>query len=132
MKTLVESSKLSKNKVPFKTDLKVGDRVMVLTGGNKKKGKDMKGVVGTLTKILPKKQRVIVDGVNYVKRHKRASNNQEESGIITKEASINISNVMFYSDKHKRPFRLKVKTEGDGRKIRGFVNPETKEFESIL
>lgn len=131
MKTLVESSKISREKFAFKTDLRVGDSVMVLAGGNKLKGKTLKGQVGTLKKILPKKGRVIVSGLNFIKRHKRASSTQEESGIITKEGSIDISNVMFYSEAHKRPFRLKSRVEGDGAKVRGFVNPETKQFEVV-
>jgi large subunit ribosomal protein L24 len=131
MKALVESSKLGREKVPFKTDLKVGDKVMVLSGGNKKKGKSLKGQVGTLKTIFPKKGRVIVEGLNFIKRHKRASNSQEESGIITKEGSVDISNVMYYSETHKRPFRLKVQIENDGRKVRGFVNPEDKQFVAV-
>jgi large subunit ribosomal protein L24 len=131
MKALVESSNISKSRVPFKTDLKVGDRVMIIAGGNKQKGKTLKGQVGTLKAILPKKNRVIVDGLNFIKRHKRASNSGEQSGIIVKEGSIAISNVMFYSDELKRPFRLKSQVENDGRKVRGFINPENKQFTPV-
>lgn len=130
MKKLVESSNIGKERVPFKTDLKVGDKVMILAGGNKKKGKTLKGQVGTLKTILPKKGRVIIEGLNFIKRHKRASNSQEESGIVVKEGSVAISNVMYYSEKLKRPFRLKVQTEGD-KKVRGFVNPEDKTFVAV-
>lgn len=115
----------------FKTDLRVGDRVMVLAGGNEKKKGKFAGVVGQVVKFLPKSERVIVSGVNYIKRHKRASQMGETSGIITKEGSIHISNVQWYSDEHKRPFRLKAKKLEDGRKVRGFINPKTKQFESI-
>lgn len=131
MKALVESSKLGKKKVPFKTSLKVGDTVMLLAGGNKQKGKALKGQVGTLLKILPKKNRVIIEGLNLIKRHKKASNTQEQSAIITKEGSVSISNVMYYSNAHKRPFRLKTEVSSDGKRVRGFINPETKAFESV-
>ncbi|HMO18118.1 MAG TPA: 50S ribosomal protein L24 [Oligoflexia bacterium] len=131
MKTLVESSNISREKFPFKTDLRVGDSVMVIAGGNKAKGKVLKGQVGTLKKILPKKGRVIVEGLNFIKRHKRASSTQEQSAIITKEGSIDISNVMFYSEAHKRPFRLKSKVQENGSKVRGFVNPDSKKFEAV-
>jgi large subunit ribosomal protein L24 len=131
MKKLVESSNISKDRIPFKTDLKVGDRVMVLAGGNKQKGKTLKGQVGTLKSIFPKKGRVIVEGLNFIKRHKRASNSQEESGVIVKEGSLAISNVMYYSETHKRPFRLKVQLGNDGKKVRGFVNPEDKQFVAV-
>jgi large subunit ribosomal protein L24 len=128
MKKLVESSNISKSRVPFKTDLKVGDKVMVIAGGNKNKGKTLKGQVGILKSILPKKGRVIVDGLNFIKRHKRASNSQEESGIVVKEGSVAISNVMYYSEAHKRPFRLKVQIGENGKKVRGFINPDDKQF----
>lgn len=131
MKRVVTSKSVSKEPFKFETLLKVGDSVMVLTGGNKKKGKILKGQVGSVKAILPKSGRVIVDGLNFIKRHKRASNNQEASGIITKEGSLHISNVMFYSATHKRPFRLKSQVQGDGTKARGFLNPETKAFEAI-
>jgi large subunit ribosomal protein L24 len=131
MKATVISSKISKKPFSFQTSLKVGDAVMVVAGGNKKSGKNLKGQVGTLKKIFPKTSRVIVENLNMVSRHKKASNSQEQSGIIKKEGSIHISNVMFYSDKLKRPVRLKNQLTSDGSKSRGFLNPETKSFEVI-
>lgn len=121
-----------RNKVAdIKTALKVGDKVMVRVGGNPKKGKVLKGQVGKILRFLPKKGRVVVEGLNMVKRHKRAMTNQEAGGIIVREGSIALSNVMYYSDEHKRPFRLKVQIDKEGKRTRGIVNPKTKAFEAI-
>lgn len=104
---------------------------MVIAGGNQKKQKIMKGQVGKVLKFLPKTKRIIVEGINMIKRHKRATSPNESSGIIQKEGSIHISNVMFYSESLKRPVRLKFRTLKDGRKVRGYLNPATKSFEQI-
>ncbi len=131
MKRTVVSKDISKTPFKFQTLLKVGDPVMVMSGGNKVKGKALKGQVSELKSIRPKTSRVIVDGLNLVKRHKRAANTQETSSIVTKEGSLHISNIMYYSSAHKRPFRLKAQVQTDGTKVRGFINPETKAFEAI-
>ena len=115
----------------LETSLRKGDAVMVIAGGNQKKQKIMKGQVGKVLKFLPKTKRIIVEGINMIKRHKRATYPNESSGIIQKEGSIHISNVMFYSESLKRPVRLKFRTLKDGRKVRGYLNPATKSFEQI-
>jgi len=116
---------------PLVTSLRKGDTVMVLVGGNKKKQKLMKGQVGKILRLYPKTQRVVVEGINMIKRHKRAVNPNESSGIISKEGTVHISNVMYYSESLKKPVRMKYKTLQDGRKVRGFLNPSTKKFEQI-
>ncbi len=113
------------------TDLKVGDTVMVIAGGNKRSGKTLKSQTGKILRILSKRNRVIVEGVNMIKRHKKAMTSQDSAGIIEKEGSVHISNVMYYSQELQRPVRIKSKTLDDGRKVRGFLNPESKEFEQI-
>ncbi len=113
------------------TDLRQGDQVMVIAGGNKKKGKVLKGQVGKILRILPKSDRLVVEGVNYIKRHKRAMTSNDTAGIIQKEGSVHISNVMFYSQELNRPVRIKFKTLEDGRKVRGYTNPKTRAFEQI-
>ena len=115
----------------FKTALKVGDPVYVTTGGNKKAKKQVAGLVGKILRFVPKKHRVVVEGVNFIKRHKKARTATEQGGIITKEGTIHISNVMYYSEKLKRPVRLKSKTMEDGRKVRVYTNPETKKLENV-
>ena len=117
-------------KQTLKTNLRVGDPVMVISGGNKT-SRQVKGEVGKIKSFIPKKQRVVVEGVNMIKRHKRAMSNTEAGGIIEKEAGVHISNVMFYSDELKRPVRISYKTLDDGRKVRGYRNPETDKFEQI-
>ena len=104
---------------------------MVVSGGNKKSGRNLKGQVGKLKKILPKSSRVIVENLNMISRHKRAANTQEQSTIVRKEGTIHISNVMFYSEKLKKPVRLKKQVDTKGTKVRGFMNPETKSFEAV-
>lgn len=113
------------------TSLKAGDKVMVLAGGNSKKNKELKGQVGKILRMLPRKNRVVVEGLNMIKRHKRAMTNVEAGGVVVREGSIAISNVMYYSDEHKRPFRLKVQTDAKGNRVRGIINPKTKAFEAI-
>ncbi|HQH25943.1 MAG TPA: 50S ribosomal protein L24 [Oligoflexia bacterium] len=113
------------------TALKVGDPVMVLCGGNKKKGKILKSQTGKVLRILPKRSRVVVEGLNIIKRHKKAMTSRDSAGILEKEGSVHISNVMYYREELKRPVRIKMKLLDDGRKVRGFINPQTKKFEQI-
>ncbi len=127
---MANTKNTSKHK--FSTRLKTGDTVMIVSGGNgNKPDKNDKGKVGKILGFLPKKSRVIVEGAHIVTKHKRAMTSEDTHGRITKEGSVHISNVMYYSEEHHRPFRLSVKTLEDGRKVRGFKNPETKEFEQI-
>lgn len=115
-----------------KTRLKVGDSVMVIAGGNNKKpNRVLKSQVGKVKKILFKKDRIIVEGLNISTRHKRALSPNEPSGKIEKEGSIHISNVMYYHEASKKPVRLTVRTLEDGRRVRGFIDKKTKKFEQI-
>ena len=108
--------------------LKAGDPVMVIAGGNKNKRAN-KGKVGKLVRFVgDAKQRVIVEGVNFLYRHLRQSAPGKPSGKIQKEGSIHISNVMYYVEKLKRPVRLKAQVRQDGKKVRGYVDPQSKKF----
>lgn len=123
---------MNTKEVSLKTKLKVGDPVMLISGGNSAKAdKGGKGTVGKILRFLPKSGRVVVEGVKKIKRHQRANTMQEVSGIIEKEGSVAISNVMFYSLDLKLPVRLSYKKLDDGRKVRGFLHPKTKKFEQI-
>ncbi len=93
-----------------KLKIKKGDRVVVLAG--KDKGKQ-----GEVLKVLPKEQRAIVNGVNMMKRHQRQTAS-EEGGIISKEASIHVSNLGVEDPKDGKPTRVGYKTLEDGRKVR--------------
>jgi len=102
---------------------------MVITGGNEKK--QLKGLTGKILRFVPKKNRVVVEGLNYVSRHKRAASATDTSGKIVKEGSIHVSNVMFYSDELKKPVRLKHQVREDGKKVRGYLNKTTGQFVEI-
>jgi len=93
-----------------KLKIKKGDRVVVITGRDK-------GKTGEVTRVLPKESRVVVQGVNIVKRHQRQTQTQQ-GGIIEKEAAIHISNVAHIDPKTEKPTRVGYKVLEDGRKIR--------------
>ena len=112
------------------TDLRKGDLVMVIAGGNKKK-RPNKGKVGKILRFAGP-DRVVVEGVNLVTRHQRAQGPNKPAAKIQKEAGIHISNVMFYVEKLKRPVRVKHKILADGKKVRGYLNPESEKFEEIV
>ena len=102
---------------------------MVIAGGNKTK-RPNKGQVGRILGFQGS-DRVIVEGLNLVTKHKRATKPGEQSEKTQIPGGIHLSNVMYYSDKIQKPVRLKQKFLDDGRKVRGFIHPETGEFEQI-
>ena len=85
--------------------IKKGDVVIILSG--KEKGKQ-----GRVLRVDTKSDRVFVEGRNIVKRHQRANAAGQESGIISKEAGIHVSNVALYSEKLKRGVRVCARYEG--------------------
>ena len=91
--------------------IKKDDKVMVIAGREK-------GKIGKVVKVFSKEQRVIVEKINMVKHHARPSPTTGKGGIMEKEASIHISNVMVMCDKCMRPVRIGRKILDDGRKIR--------------
>ena len=90
--------------------IKKGDRVIVLAGKDK-------GRQGQVIKVLPKDDRVVVAGVNMVKRHTRPSQGDPQGGIKNKEAALHISNVAFVDPKSGEPTRVGFRIE-DGKKVR--------------
>lgn len=90
--------------------IKNGDTVIVISGKDK-------GKTGKVTKVLAKENRVVVEGVNIVTKHQKANGRGVESGLIKKEAAIDVSNVMYYDAKNKKGTRLGYKFE-DGKKVR--------------
>jgi large subunit ribosomal protein L24 len=90
--------------------IKKGDKVVVLTGRDK-------GRTGEVVQVMPKEERALVRGVNLVKRHQRQTANQE-GGIISKEASIHLSNIALADPKDGKPTRVGFKMLDDGRKVR--------------
>ena len=93
-----------------KFKLRKGDDVVVLSGRDK-------GKTGSILRVLSTKDRVIVDGVNMVKRHTRPSQAQP-GGIVDKEAPIHISNVAMADPKDGSATRIGYKFLEDGRKVR--------------
>ena len=93
-----------------KFKIKRGDAVVVRTGKDK-------GKTGSVIKVLRDADRVLVEGVNMVKRHTRPSQNQP-GGIIEKEAPIHISNVALADPKDGAPTRVGYRFLADGRKVR--------------
>ena len=89
---------------------KKGDRVVVLAGRDK-------GKQGEILTMMPKENRAIVRGVNMVRRHQRQTANQE-GGIITKEAPVNLSNLAHEDPRDGVPTRVGFKFMEDGRKVR--------------
>ncbi len=90
--------------------IKKGDHVVVITG--KDKGKH-----GEVLKVMPSENQAIVKGVSMVRRHQRQTANQE-GGIISKEAPIDISNIALEDPKDGKPTRVGYKFLKDGRKVR--------------
>jgi large subunit ribosomal protein L24 len=90
--------------------VKKGDKVQVISG--KDKGKQ-----GVILEAYPKKDRVLVEGVNVVKKHSKPSQANPQGGIISKEAPIHVSNVMPLDPKSGTPTRVGFKVE-DGKKVR--------------
>jgi large subunit ribosomal protein L24 len=93
-----------------KFHVKKGDTVSVIAGKDKSK-------TGKIIRILPKKDGVLVEGLNIVKRHTRARGT-EPGGIVEKESPLHVSNVMLYCEKCKKPVRSKMNVLEDGKKVR--------------
>lgn len=91
--------------------LKKGDRVRVLTG--KDRGKE-----GVIMRVLPKDNKVIVDGVNVAKKHQKARTATSQGGIIDKDMPIPVPNVALLSPSDGRPTKVGYKVLEDGTKIR--------------
>ena len=90
--------------------IRKGDKVIVLTGRDK-------GRTGEVISVRPEEERALVRGVNMVKRHQRQTP-QQQGGIITKEASIHLSNIALADPKDGKPTRVGFKVMNDGRKVR--------------
>ena len=111
--------------------LRKGDTVIVIAGGNST-SKQNKGKVGKILGFAGKaRDRVIVEGVNIVVKHKRQAGPGKAAGKVEKEGPIHVSNVMYYVEKLKKPVRLRHNVLEDGKKVRGYINPETKEFVQV-
>ncbi|RDW18567.1 50S ribosomal protein L24 [Oceanobacillus chungangensis] len=90
--------------------VKKGDKVKVLSGKDR-------GKTGTILEAYPKKDRVLVEGVNIVKKHAKPSQENPQGGILELEAPIHVSNVMPIDPKSGEPTRVGYEVR-DGKKVR--------------
>jgi large subunit ribosomal protein L24 len=93
-----------------KFKIKKGDRVVVITGRDK-------GKTGEVLRVIREESRVIVQGVNIVKRHTKPSA-ASTGGVVEKEAALHISNVAHVDPKTSKPTRIGYKVLDGGRKVR--------------
>ena len=95
-----------------KLKIRKGDRVKVLAGRSR-------GKVGDVLRVLPAEQRVVVSGVNVIKRHTKP-NRTDAGGIVEREAAIHVSNVMLFNPLTRKGDRVGFRVLEDGRKVRFF------------
>ena len=92
--------------------IKKGDTVQVISG-------DDKGAKGTVHRVYPKKNMVVVSGINMIKKHQRPTGQtRTQVGIIEREAPIHVSNVALFCKKCQKPVRVGFQFEETGRKTR--------------
>jgi large subunit ribosomal protein L24 len=103
--------------------IKKGDHVIVLAGKDK-------GATGQVIAAYPATSKVLVEGVNMIKKNKKVTNpggrNANEGGIVTQEAPIHVSNVSLVDPESKRPARVGYQVNEDGTKVR-VLRPSGKE-----
>ncbi|MDX9872033.1 MAG: 50S ribosomal protein L24 [Clostridia bacterium] len=94
-----------------KMHVKKGDVVQVISG------KDA-GKKGKILSVETEKSRVVVEGINIVKKHTKPTRTNPQGGIMEREAPLHSSNVMLYCSKCKEPVRINKKILADGKKVR--------------
>lgn len=94
-----------------KLHVKKEDTVIVVSGKDK-------GKKGRVIAAYPRENRVLVEGVNMVKKHAKPSQDNPQGGILNQEAPIHVSNVMLVDPKSGHPTRVGYKVLGDGKKVR--------------
>ena len=104
--------------------IKKGDHVVVVAGKDK-------GATGTVIAAYPDTQRVLVQGVNMVKKNQKVTHQgvrgAKEGGIVHQEAPIHVSNVQLFDPETKRPARVGYRIDEDGKKVR-VLRPSGKEI----
>ena len=100
-------------------NIRKNDTVVVITG-------KYKGRRGRVLRVYPEKERVLVEGVNMIKRHTRPSNTNQKGGIVEREAPIHVSNVMPWCEAAGAPSKIVRKRLEDGTRVRVYkINNET-------
>jgi large subunit ribosomal protein L24 len=88
-----------------------GDTVIVVSG--KERGKR-----GRVLRVIPEKSRVVIERINMIKKHQRPTQKIRQGGIIEREGSIHLSNVMLLDPTSGKPTRVGARALGDGKKVR--------------
>ena len=91
--------------------IRKGDTVVVLSGANK-------GVRGEVLSVFPRADRALVQGVNIIKRHTKPTGMGQPGGIVEREASIHLSNLMLVDPKSEKPTKVGFRILEDGQKVR--------------
>ena len=91
--------------------IRKGDRVVVITGADR-------GKRGEVLRVMPKEDRAVVQGVNVAKKHTKASGMGQPGGIIEKEATIHLSNIMLIDPETDKPTRIAHRILDNGSKAR--------------
>jgi large subunit ribosomal protein L24 len=94
-----------------KCHIKKDDKVKVITGKDK-------GKIGKVLKTVNKKDRILVENINVIKRHTRPTAQNRQGGIVESEAPIHWSNVMLMCSKCVSPVRIRMQRLDDGKKVR--------------
>jgi len=95
------------------------DTVVVISG-------KYKGSRGRVLRVYPKENRILVEGVNMIKRHTRPTGRNQQGGIVEREAPIHVSNVMPWCDAANAPSKIVMKRLEDGSRVRVYkINGET-------
>ncbi|OGN99665.1 MAG: 50S ribosomal protein L24 [Chloroflexi bacterium RBG_13_52_12] len=92
-------------------NIRKDDNILVITGKDK-------GKKGKVRFAYPRKQQVLVEGVNFIKKHSKAKGAARQAGIIDLEAPLHISKVMYLCSKCNKPGRIGTKKLEDGRRVR--------------
>jgi len=103
--------------VAAKVHVKNGDKVLILSGKDKDK-------TGKVLEVLPRSNKVIVEGINIVKKHQRPTRDNPQGGIIEKEGPIYSSKVMLVCPRCNKPARVGYRFLADGQKVRYCKNCE--------
>lgn len=98
--------------------IKKDDQVVIIAGKDK-------GQKGRVMRVIREADRVLVEGVNKMKRHTKPTPKSPQGGIIEREQPIHLSNVMPLDSKEDKPTRVKMGTDKDGKKVRQSVRSGT-------
>ena len=91
--------------------IKRNDNVLVMTGKDR-------GKTGTVRLVITKKDRILVEGINMIKKHQRPTQKLRQGGIIEREGPLALSNVLVVCSRCDKPARTGIKVLADGRKVR--------------